>query len=414
MPSEQTLAIAQIRLARDMRRLLVLPALLWLLGAAAIVAALLVLEPPLRYGGLAAGATLVMVGAWLAIVPLTVRAQVEVGAIRVRSIVGERSYALVRGSVTRVTLHGPNAARMRPRLGPLSRGLGSATLRDEERIDLVRLAPTRSAILVPTDRGRLLLAPALEQELLNALAAAARVQARLDQVAERTRALVSRAPTGDPAAVAAAADRAAAEFESRFVTGIERQLVEERLATERAAALAAAEAEKAAAQVAAERAQAEVAALEAARALATAGAAERRQRRGFRIPSRRGGELTAAAVVEAPPLPVERPRPLPPGHRRRDRRARTTVTAPPGTGTLILLTLVPSVAAIVGWWVIGYAGADRGPHAEALVAALVLVGPVASLGVMLARQSWPRLAPLVAFTSVIVLLLVGWSLTGPS
>ena len=414
MPPEQTLAIAQIRLARDMRRLLVLPIILWLIGLAAVVASLLLLDAPLRFVGLISGAGIVAVGALLAVVPLTVRMQVEVGAIRLRSIAGEISYALIRGSVTRVTLDGPNAAKMRPRLGPLSRGLGSATLRGEERIELVRLAPTRSAILVPTDRGRLLVAPALEQELLNALAAAARVQARLDQVAERTRALVSRAPTGDPAAVAAAADRAAAEFEQRFITGIERQLVEERLATERAAALAAAEAERAAATAAAQHAAQEAVALEQARAAADA---ERASRRGLRMPAWRGGGGATTEPVAPPsaPLPVDRPRDFPiPGRRRRDRRARTTMTAPPGTGTLILLTLVPSMAAVIGWWVIGFAGGNRGPNTEPLVAGMVLVGPAASLGVLMARHWWPRLAPLVAFTALTVLLLVGWSLTGPS
>ena len=112
MPSDETVAIAHIRLARDMRRLLLLPLVLWLLGIAAIGASLIWLDIPLRLAGVAGGALLVVVGAWLAIVPLTLRMQVEVGAIRVRSIAGERAYGLVRGSVTRVTLRGPNAARM--------------------------------------------------------------------------------------------------------------------------------------------------------------------------------------------------------------------------------------------------------------------------------------------------------------
>lgn len=410
MPSDETVAIAHIRLARDMRRLLLLPLVLWLLGIAAIGASLIWLDVPLRLVGVAGGALLVVVGAWLAIVPLTLRMQVEVGAIRVRSIAGERAYGLVRGSVTRVTLRGANAARMRPRLGPLSRGIGTGMLRDDERIELVRMAPTASAILVPTDRGRLLVAPALEQELLNALAAAARVQARLDQVAERTRALVARAPSGDPAAAAAAADRAAAEFEQRFVTGIERQLLEQRLASERAAALAAAEAERAAALAAAQHAAEEAAALEEARAVAAA--AEPVRRRGLRMPA--WGRATEADEAGAPvaAMPVERPRPVPaPGHRR-NRRARTTVTAPPGTGVLIVLTLLPLVAAFIGWVAFGFVGANRGPVAGQLVAALVLVGPLASLGVLMARHWWPRLASLVAFTAVTALLLVGWSLTG--
>jgi hypothetical protein len=414
MPPDRVVAIAQIRLARAMRRLLALPALLWLLGVAAIVAALLLLPQPLHIAGVIAGAVAIVSGAWLAIVPLTVRVQVEVGAIRIRWIGGERVHSLVRGSVTRVTLKGDNAAKMRPRLGPLSRGLGTAILRGEERIELVRLAPTRSAILVPTDRGRLLIAPALEQELLNALAASARVQARLDQVVDRTRAHVSRVPAGDPAAAVAAADRAAAEFEPRTLTGIERQLLEERLATERAAALAAAEAEKASADAAARHAQEEAAALEAARTLE---AEPRAPRRGLRMPAwgRTAGDAAAPAAPAAAPAPVsmERPRPIPaPSHGRRNRRVRETVSAPPGTGALIVLTLVPTVTALLGFGLVTFVGADRGAHVERLVTGLILVGPVASLGVLMARRWWPRLAPLVAFTSVTALALIAWSLTG--
>jgi hypothetical protein len=418
MPPDRVVAIAQIRLARAMRRLLVLPVLLWLVGVAVIVAALLLLPQPLHVAGVVAGAVAVVAGAWLAIVPLTVRVQVEVGAIRIRWIGGERVHALVRGSVTRVTLKGDNAAKMRPRLGPLSRGLGTAILRGEERIELVRLAPTRSAILVPTDRGRLLIAPALEQELLNALAASARVQARLDQVVDRTRALVSRVPAGDPAAVGAAADRAAAEFEPRTLTGIERQLLEERLATERAAALAAAEAEKASAEAAARHAREEAAALEAARA---AEAQPGTPRRGLRLPAwRRATEAAApeaavaGAVAVAGPVAVDRPRPLPaPSRGRRNRRLRETVSAPPGTGALIVLTLIPTVTALLGFGLVTLVGADRSSQVERLVTGLILVGPVASLGVLMARRWWPRLAPLVAFTSVTALALIAWSLTGP-
>ncbi|HET7685637.1 MAG TPA: hypothetical protein VFM19_04475 [Candidatus Limnocylindria bacterium] len=405
MPQEQTVAIAAIRLARSMRRQLVLPALLWILGGVAIGAAAVQLDDPLRLLGVAGGAMLVLIGAWLAIVPLTVRLQVEVGAIRVRWIGGERVHALVRGSVTRVTLKGPNAAKMRPRLGPLSRGLGTATLRGEERIELVRLAPTASAILVPTDRGRLLVAPALEQELLNALAASARVQARLDQVAERTRALVARVPAGDPAAAAAAHDRAAAEIEPRALTGIERQLLEERLAAERAAALAAAEAERAAAEAVAQRAAQEAAEREAARAAAAA--EPEPARRGMRIPAwRRSPEPPAAVAADRPhtaPLPARG---------RRNRRNRGLVTAPPGTGALIVLTLLPTLSATAGWLLFTFTGADRHSDAERLITGLVLVGPLASLGVLMARRWWPRLAPLVAYTSVTTLALLAWSIAG--
>lgn len=432
MPREHTVAIAQIRLARDMRRLLVLPALLWLVAAAGVAAALLLVGGPLRYAVLFATAVVVAVGLWLAVMPLTVRMQVEVGGIRIRWLGGERIHALTRGSVTRVTLHGPSAAQLRPRLGPLERGLGSATLREDERIELVRLAPTRTAILAPTDRGRLLIAPALEQELLNALAAAARVQARLEQVAERTRVLVARAPSGDPVAAVAAADRAAAEIAPRTFTGIERQLLEEHLASERASALAAAEAERTAAEAAARHSAELTAARADADAAASVAAAAPRSR--FRLPAlprrRSGGTIDVAVATSADvttlsgsagpasrflPVVVSRPADVhraATSARRRRRRTRGTATAPPGTGALIVLTLLPTVAAVIGWALITFVGADRGLTGGRFISGLLLVGPIASLGVLLARSWWPRLAPLVAVTAVVSLGLVTWSLVG--
>ena len=65
-------------------------------SARRIVAALLAVPQPLRLAGVMAGALAIVAGAWLALVPLTVRVQVEVGAIRISWIGGERVHALVR------------------------------------------------------------------------------------------------------------------------------------------------------------------------------------------------------------------------------------------------------------------------------------------------------------------------------
>ena len=351
-----------------------------------------------------------LLAAWLALVALSVRARIEVGAVRIHWLGGERTFGLERGSVTRLALSGPNAARVRMHLGSWTRAIGTATLRGEERISVVRLAGTRTGILVPTDQGRLLIAPVLEQELLNALAASARVQARLEQVVERTHALAARIPATDATARAAAAERAAAEIEPRFLTGIERQILEERLAADRAAAIGVAEAERAAADAAErERLRAEA---ELAAAVAEAPVAEERPRR--RWPGRRGREEAAAvtpASVAAPAAaqPAEaRPAIIAAGTHRR--RQRTTVTAPPGTGTLILLSLAPTVAAAATWALVVVSGADQGPHARGLAAGLVTMGPLGSAGVLVARAWWPRLAPLVAVTAAVTLFLLGWSL----
>ena len=74
---------------------------------------------------------------------------------------------------------------IRTRFGFLGWAYGRAILRGEEPISIVRLAPTPTVILVPTDHGRLAIAAASEPELLEALGAAARVQQRLDEVSGR-------------------------------------------------------------------------------------------------------------------------------------------------------------------------------------------------------------------------------------
>lgn len=401
--SEQTVAIAHIRLARRPKRIFAVPAVLWIVGAVLAVVAALVLTGPLLALGIGIAILLAILGACLALVTLSTAVRIEVGAVRVHWIGGERVYALERGSVTRLSLRGGSAARLRTHLRSWLSPIGVATLRGEERIEMVRLAPSASGILVPTDRGRLLLVPALEQELLNALAASARVQARLEQVVERTRALAARVPAGDEAARSAAVDRAAAEIEPRFLTGIERQILEERLAADRVAAIHSAEAERAAAE--AEVAERER--VEAERAAAAARPAEEESRPRRRWPGRRASEPAAVAVS----VPEPRPPATPVSHRR---RRRSTMTAPPGTGMLIVLSLAPTVVAAVTWVLVVVVGGDHGPQAPGLSAGLLTMGPLGSSGVLMARAWWPRLAPLVALTAILALLLLGWSLVPTS
>ena len=94
---------------------------------------------------------------------LSVRLDVEESAVHVSWIGGGRIYVLSPGPVTRVRLRGPNASRLRVRSGAFGWGLGRAVLRGEEPIQIVRLARTATAILVPTDRGRLAIAPASDE-----------------------------------------------------------------------------------------------------------------------------------------------------------------------------------------------------------------------------------------------------------
>ena len=154
--SEHTIAIAPIPLARAPGRMLVAPLLL-LLAAVAAVAAGISVSGLIGVGLVAAGVVVAALSLYLAVMLLTVRLDVEVATLRLRWLWGERRYTLARGPVTRVTLQGDEAARLRPGFGALGWAIGRAKLRGRETIDIVRLAPTASMILVPTDRGRDLL-----------------------------------------------------------------------------------------------------------------------------------------------------------------------------------------------------------------------------------------------------------------
>src|SRR5579859_590767 len=260
--ADETIAIARIRLARDLTRLLVLPiVLLVMAGSAAAMAALGGGSAGLLLAGLAALVALVAIG--LAILPLSVRLEVEVGGLRVHWLTGQRRYQLVRGPVTRVAVTGTGRGVLRSRHPILGWSHNLATLRGEEPVTLLRLASTPTVILIPTDQGRLAIAAESELDLLEALGAAARVQQRLDEVSGRVTAafaagipdLDERRRAAEAAARAASvAPQATPEPEpARFLTGIERARLEERLAAAREAALFAAEAERQAAIEAATR-----------------------------------------------------------------------------------------------------------------------------------------------------------------
>ncbi|MGH2429597.1 MAG: hypothetical protein ACRDGV_12110, partial [Candidatus Limnocylindria bacterium] len=170
--------IARVRLARSIPRLVAAPIVIALAGLAALGAAYLVGGVPGIGLAVAGGLVVVLALAGL-VVLLTVRLDVEEAAIRVRWMGGERVYVLVQGPVTRVALRGPNASSLRPSFGGLGWAFGRARLRDEERIDVVLLSRARTAILVPTQRGRLAIAAASESDLLGALSRAARARQRL-------------------------------------------------------------------------------------------------------------------------------------------------------------------------------------------------------------------------------------------
>jgi hypothetical protein len=427
--SERTLAIAAIPLARAPLRLLLAPLILLLAGAVAAAGGILV-AGAVGAALIGAGGVVAALGLYLAVMLLSIRLDVEVATLRVRWLGGGRHYMLSRGAVTRVLLRGEGAARLRPRFGALGWAFGRASLRGEERIEVIRLARTGSVILVPTDRGRLAIAPASEPQLIDALMAAARVQQRLDEVATRARAIAvpGLATAADKADAADGADAADADQPAslladaeqpqaptaeplpeppmRVLTGIERTLLEERLAAERAAALAAAEAERRAAEEAATLASAPPA--EAVEPADEPALEPHRRRLALRLPAfrRRASEQQAADIeptVGAEAVVETRPAPSPGAERARAALGllvRTAAVSIP----LVAAAAVAGVALLTGQLAL--------PEAQLrpAVLALALAGPLGAVAALVARAWFPRLAWLVAVTSLLVLVMVGRAL----
>lgn len=382
MPDETVVPIAPIPLARSRPRLLIPPALLLLTGALAIAGGALVGG----YAGIGlalAGGLVVLLAIYLALVVVTVRLDVEVSALRLRWLGSDRTYQLVRGRVTRVPVRGPGRVRLRSRFGAFGWGLGPARLRRGEPIQLVRLARSDALILIPTDAGRVAVAPQSEDQLISALTAAARVQQRLDEVAARARAVTLPPP---PESAPEEPRPAPREADMKTVlTGIERVLLEERLAAERAAALARAEEERRAAEQ------------EAARLAALAASA---------APQTEPGPAVAVPSEERrrPGLRVRLPRPslpLPP---------RGTL----GRSQLLpyLLPALPLLAALGVWSYASLSGRLDLAEAELGLAsvALALAGPAGALGALAVRAWFPRLLGPVSVTSLCAVILIGRAL----
>ena len=456
---EHTIAIAPIPLARATGRMLVVPLVLLLAGAAAVGGGVSI-GGLVGIGLVAAGLVVAVLSLYLAAMLLTVRLDVEVATLRLRWLWGERRYILVRGAVTRVALQGEEAARLRVRFGALGWSVGRARLRSREVIDVVRLAPTASMILVPTDRGRLGIAPASEEHLLSALGAAARIQQRLDEVAERARAFMELPSAAEPSAPAPTPQSVAAPPEGRrMLTGIERQLLEERLAAERAAALERAEAERSAALAAAEAAAlATVLEPEQPGSPASGTVARERRRGRWRRPAwlarRRATptpELAAAttaavaaeAVAEAPPAPAVTPQPIvePAPPLPVFEPVAEPIAAPPepvaavdaapaselateakparlrvrdGQWLAFGLALTPVIGAGAVWLIASMRGelALSVEELRPIALALLAIGPVGALAALAARAWYPRLQGLVTITALTGLVLVGRVLLG--
>jgi hypothetical protein len=370
--AELTTQITSVRLARDRARLSLAPVLFVLVAAAAAAGGLL-LGGPTGIVLVAVAALAALAAAYLVALISSYRLLVEPGTLRLTWLGGERSYRLVQGKVTRVGISAENAGALRPRFGALGWAVGPAVLRGEP-IELIRLSMRPPLIVAPTDRGRLAIAAAVEGDLLEAMTYAVRLQERLDQIAARR---VAPAP---PEVVAAPPPSAPAA--PRVLTGIERTLIEQRLAAERAAALAAADAERAGA--------------------AAAVVPEAPPQPEPAIPE---------ALPEAPPevqapvaqRPVARPR-------QRARLERPAWLAVPGPASVVaaLPIALPLLGAGIALLAVSVTGRPDLPVDEKriLLAALALIGPVGALGGLIARAWYPRLGGLVMASSVAALAML--------
>ena len=363
--------IARIRLARAPFRLVLLPALLVALGAALEAAAVRGPVPPLTPAWIAlvtGGVLLALLALVIAVWLLGLRLDVQEAAIRVHWPGGERLHPLVPGPVTRVRLRGDNASSLRSSTGWLGWTVGRARLRGEETIQVIRLARTPTAILVPTEGGRLAIAAASEAELIEALSRAARARQRLEELARPFPRGEAEPPQPAPAPPAAAA---APEPMPHVLTGIERAELEERLAREGAT------------PPAADPALAEPA--------------------------------TAALAVVPAPAPTIEGEPIADRPRGRWRRGRAGVRIgrPRPSAAFVLLPLLGAG----GVWAAATLGGrlpEPGTDLGRLTAlGLVLAGPATSVGAIMARAWWPRLVGVVVTSGLASAVFVGRALLGP-
>jgi hypothetical protein len=166
-----------IRLQRSPVRLFLLVAARAAIGIAALVAAI---PEPGTLGAVLAFAGIGVVGyaALLGLNFATMRLEAVPGQLRLRSLLVNGRYQLVKGEVRRLRL----APRSRSRLGAAFRGLGvrigPGELEGEKLAGVIALARPDSLLMVPTTDGRLALAVASEEQLLDALMRATRRPSR--------------------------------------------------------------------------------------------------------------------------------------------------------------------------------------------------------------------------------------------
>ena len=347
--SDRVPPIARIRLSRSLPRLLLLP-LLVLLASISVAAVGMVFMPGIAGVVIAGIAALIGIGALVGIgVLLSIRLDVEEAAVCLGWLGGARIYLLSTGPVTRVRLRGENASRLRARRWGLGWQLGAATLRGEEDIEVVRLARTPTAILLPTERGRLAIAAADEEALLDALSRAARARQRIEELTRDA----PPAPEVEPEQPATDI-----EVDAALMTGIQRALFERRLAEEGASA-----------------------SVEPSPAILAA--------------------PTTEAVVEPAATPARRG------------LARLSWAIRPGPSFVLLILPLVGAGLAWGAAVVLDRLPEPGTDLGRLTAlALVLAGPATTVGALMARFYWPRIVGVVVAGGLATAVFVGRALLG--
>ena len=419
-PHRDSPGVTPVPLARDLPRLLLLPMLVGLLGVFSVGLGPVAVPESTRLLAIAAGAVLVVTAMLGAAALMSVRLDVlPAGQVRLSWLAGSVIFRLVPGPVTRVPLPARGRQPIRGRFRAFGLTLGRGALHDSEPATVVKLARATSLIAIPTDRGRLAVAPADERALIAALTASARLQQAAAvppavgappppavQPTTAARWPLSAADAGRPplsvshqpqvaASPPAWADSAGssaptAPVESapptpRVLSGIERH----RLEMERAARAAA---EAAAAADAARRADDERSAV-ARRAEEERAAAEAAAGRRVPVPSP-GGLLATAGGLAQVRAWIFAPRRL--------------IRLPAARGALPLSLAPTAVAGVAAalFLLPGIAILTSAAETGRLALGLLLAGPLSTVGSLLARYGWPRLAGLVAVSGLFALVLL--------
>ncbi len=148
---------------------------LWL-GVRAVIAAVALVVGSQTAGGIGTAVVVTSIAvlgyvALLALHVTTLRLEVVPDELHLRSALLRRTYRLARGAVTR--LHVPPRGFFGTQLGGFGVEVGFGRMQSGEEVDVVRLSPGESLIVVPTTGRRLALRPADDEALIRALLEAA-------------------------------------------------------------------------------------------------------------------------------------------------------------------------------------------------------------------------------------------------